>query len=126
MKSKVSFILLMVLVFLLGAVAGAVSLSLYKEYLKSAFLKANSQTFDFIGNFAEELNLDGEQAEKLRSIFDESRRRYVELSIATWPQYEKIRMETEQKIKDMLRDDQRVRYENFLRRFQPPPPPDSP
>jgi hypothetical protein len=125
MKSKASIILLVILVFILGGITGAVSLSLYQEYLKASFFKANSQPFDFIGNFAKELDLDEKQTETLRVIFDESRQRYIDLSIEMWPQYEKIRKETEQKIKDMLRDDQKARYEEFLKQFQPPPPPES-
>lgn len=121
MKSKASIVLVVILVFLLGGIAGAVCHSLYQEYLKAAFIKANSQTFDFIGNFAEELDLDAQQTETLKVIFDESRQHYIDLSMEIWPQYEKIRKETEQKIKDMLRDDQRARYEVFLKQFQPPP-----
>ena len=125
MKSKASIILLVILVFVLGGITGAVSLSLYQEYLKASFFKANSQPFDFIANFAKELDLDEKQTETLRVIFDESRQRYMNLSIQMWPQYEKIRKETEQKIKGMLRDDQKARYEEFLKQFQPPPLPES-
>lgn len=125
MKSKSSIVLVVILVFLLGGIAGAVSLSLYQEYLKAAFFKANSQPIDFIGNFAQELGLDDQQAEQLRAIFDESRQGYIDLSVKIWPEYEKIRKETEQKIKNMLREDQRKRYEDFLEKFQPPPMPQS-
>ena len=120
MKSKISIVLTAILVFLLGGIAGAVSHSLYQEYLKTAFLKANSQPFDFIGNFAKELNLDTQQAEALKAIFEESRQSYTELNVQIWPCYQEIGRETEQKIKDMLRDDQRARYEAFLKKFQPP------
>jgi len=123
MKSKSSIVLLVILVFVLGGIAGAVSHSLYLEYLKAAFLKASAQPFDFIGNFAKELNLDDQQTETLKAIFEESRQRYFELSIKIGPQYDEIRKETEQKIKDMLREDQRERYEEFLKQFQPPPLP---
>ena len=110
-----------ILVFLLGGIAGAVSHSLYQEYMKTAFFKANYQAFDFIGNFAKELNLDTQQAEALKAIFEESRQSYTELNVQVWPRYQEIGRETEQKIKDMLREDQRVLYEAFLKKFQPPP-----
>ena len=125
MKSKVSIILLVILVFLLGGITGAISLSLYQEYLRAAFFKANPQQFDFLGNFAKELELDGQQFETLKAILDESRQRYIGLAKEIGPQYYEIRKETEQKIRNMLRDDQRIRYEEFLKKFQPPPPPES-
>lgn len=80
---------------------------------------------DIVGSFAEELGLDEQQTEELRVIFDRSRERYIELSKQIWPQYEKIRKETEQQIKDMLNEDQRKRYEEFLSQFQGPPIPKS-
>ena len=94
--------------------------------MKAAFFKASSQQFDFLSNFAQELELDDQQIENLKIIFEESRQRYIQLSIKIGPQYEEIRKETEQKIKEMLRPDQRVRYEEFLKQFQPPPPPPEP
>jgi uncharacterized membrane protein len=125
MKSKASIILLTILIFLLGGIAGAVSHSLYQEYLKAAFFKANARPLDIVDGFAKEFNLDQRQVESLKIIFDESRKRNEELSRKVGPQYEKVWRETEQQIKNMLRDDQRARYEEFLRKFQPPMP-DSP
>jgi len=113
------------MIFLLGGIAGAVSHSLYQEYLRAAFLKAGPQPIDFLGNFAKEFDMDQQQTEELRAIFDDIRKSYIDLSIKIWPEYEKIRKETEQKIKDILREDQRARYEEFLKQFQPPDIPQS-
>ena len=126
MKSKTSIVLLGILVFLLGGIAGAVTHSLYQEYLKTAFIKATSQSMDIVGSLAKELELDAEQTESLRTIFEESRNRSIALSQELWPQYQAIYNETEQRIKDILREDQRVRYEKFLKQSQIPPIPDSP
>jgi hypothetical protein len=126
MKSKTTIILLGILVFLLGGIAGAVSHSLYQEYLRAAFIKATSQSMDIVGGLAKELDLDAEQTASLRAIFDESRDRSIALSQEVWPRYQSIYKDTEQKIKSILRDDQRVRYEEFLKQFQVPPPPESP
>jgi hypothetical protein len=126
MKSKVSIVLLVILIFLLGGITGAVCHSLYQEYLKAAFFKASSQPIDIVGGLAKELNLDAQQVESLKVIFDQSRQRSIELSQKIWPQYQDIWKETEQQIKDMLRDDQRTRYEEFLKKFQTPPIPESP
>jgi hypothetical protein len=121
MQSKVNVTLLGILIFVLGGIAGAVSHSLYQEYLKRAFFKSAPQPPDIVGGMARELGLDAAQTDSLRRIFEDSRQRYMDLSKQFWPQYEKIRIETDQQIKDMLRDDQKKRYENFLRKIQPPP-----
>ena len=126
MKSRATIVLLGIVVFLLGGIAGAVSHSLYQEYLKASFIKATSQSMDIVGGLAKELELDAEQTKSLRTIFDESRDRSIALSQEVWPRYQNIYNETEQKIKSILHDDQRVRYEEFLKQFQVPPPPDIP
>jgi uncharacterized membrane protein len=125
MKSKASIVLLGIVIFLLGAIAGAVSHSLYQEYLKAAFFKASSQPVDIVAGLAKDLELDAQQTESLRNIFDESIENSMALSQEIWPQYQTIYKETEQKIKDILREDQRARYEEFLRKFQVPPIPES-
>ncbi len=122
MKSRLWGILLGILIFILGAIAGAVAHILYQEHLKAAFFKAFEHPPDIVAGMARELQLDAAQTESLRKIFDESRQRYMDLSREIWPKYEAIRIETEQQIKNILREDQKILYENFLRRFQPPPP----
>ncbi len=125
MKSKTSIIILGILIFLLGGIAGAVSHSLYQQYLRTAFFKATSQSMDIVGSLARELDLDTEQTKSLRAIFDDSRNRGIALSQEVWPRYQAIYIETEQEIKKILREDQRMRYEEFLKQFQGPPVPDS-
>jgi uncharacterized membrane protein len=90
MKSRAAIVLLGILVFLLGGIAGAVSHSLYQEYLKASFIKATSQSMDIVGGLAKELDLDAEQTASLRAIFDESRDQSIALSQKVLPQYQSI------------------------------------
>ncbi len=122
MKSRLAVILLGILIFILGGIAGAVSHFFYQEHIKAPFFKAARQSPDIVGGMARELQLDAAQTESLRKIFDQSRKRFMDLSQQFWPQYETIRIETERQIKNILREDQKVRFENFLKKFQPPPP----
>jgi hypothetical protein len=121
MKPKASIVLLGILIFLLGGIAGAVSHYLYRQHLRATFIKASSQPPDIVGGLAKELKLDEPQKASLRVVFDESRQRYFALSKQFWPQYQTIRKETDQKIRDMLRDDQKVLFENFLKKIYAPP-----
>ena len=63
------------------------------------------------------------QKETLKTIFDESRKRYFDLGLEYLPHYKRIRDETDDQIKEMLRPDQKARYEEFLRKVYTPPKP---
>jgi uncharacterized membrane protein len=114
MKSKTSASLLLVLTFLLGGVAGAVSYSLYQNHVVAANSKYNNPR-DIVNVLAQNLSLDAKQKDTLKGIIDQSRDRYRVLSAQFRPQYETIRNETRQQIRQILREDQRARFEDFLK-----------
>jgi hypothetical protein len=121
MKSKVYVILLVILIFLLGGVAGFVGTNLYRDHMKQVALKAGRPRFDYVEALAKELKLDPEQKQSLRLIIDESRKRYKELGSEFKPKFELITNDSNQKITSILRDDQKTLFENFLtkiRQFQ--------
>ena len=144
MKSKLAVALLWILVFLLGGVAGAVSHYLYWTHLRP-FAPAGPPTLDDIVNgMGRELKLDSKQKESLKAIFEKSFQQYFELNKKFGPQYEAlnkqylpqfeeinrqyrpeweaIRNETDEKIKQILRPDQRAKYEDFLKKVYAPMP----
>ena len=124
MKSKLGVALLGVVIFLMDGIAGAVSHYLYSEHLKAINTPKIPTYQDITDGMARELMLDAQQKEALKLIFDKSRKRYFNLALEYRPFYEKIRIETEDQIKEILRPDQRMRYEEFLRKvYSPPKPP---
>jgi uncharacterized membrane protein len=124
MKSKLGIALLGIVIFLMGGIAGAISHYLYREHLKTISAPKIPTYQDIIDGMAQELMLDAQQKEALKFIFDRSRKRYFNLALEYRPYYEKIRVETEEQIKEILRPDQRMRYEEFLRKvYSPPKPP---
>jgi uncharacterized membrane protein len=123
MKSKISVALLGIAIFLMGGIAGAVSHYLYSEHQKIPNAPQIPTYQDILDGMAKELMLDDGQKETLKVIFDESRKLYFDLALEYRPHYEKIRNETDDKIKEMLRPDQRIRFEEFLRKVYTPPEP---
>jgi hypothetical protein len=123
MKSKLSIAFLGIVIFLMGGITGAISHYLYREYLKTAEAPKIPTYQDILDGMAEELKLDAQQKEAMSRIFDKSRKRYFNLALEYRPYYEKIRIETEDEIKKMLRPDQRMRYEEFLKKVYTPPQP---
>ncbi len=132
MKSKLSVALLWLLVFLLGGVSGAVSHYIYREHLKAPALAAPQVRGNVVERMAQELKLDAGQKELLKAIFDESRQKYRALNQEYRPQYEAInkqygpqaraiRNQTSDKIKQILRADQKELFEEFLKNIPSTP-----
>jgi Spy/CpxP family protein refolding chaperone len=127
MKSKLNVVLLGILIFVLGGVAGAVSYYIYRDHNKAAAAKTGTGPRDIVEGMARELNLDAQQKEKLRVIFGESRNRFQELNERFrplyenlnnqfWPQWQKIRDETDDQVRKILRPDQKAHFEEFLKK----------
>jgi hypothetical protein len=121
MKSKLGVILLGILVFLLGGIAGAVSRYLYCERMKVSVPKTIPRVEDVVERMAHILNLNAAQKTEIKVIIGESRDHYRELSRQFRPQYEKIVQESDNRIRTLLRDDQKPLFEEFIKKFKAPP-----
>jgi hypothetical protein len=115
------------LVFLLGGIAGAVSYNLYRQHTRP-------KPEDFINKLAKDLKkdlkLDAQQTESLKAIFNENFKRKQTLIQEFRPRFDVIRNETDEKIKSILRPDQKLLFEERLKKCRrpglPPPPPPPP
>ena len=137
MKSKLSVASLWILVFVLGGVSGAVSHYLYREHMKTPTPAGPPRSRDIVEGMARELNLDPQQRESLKAIFGQTRQQvhtlnqqfkpqYEALNQQYRPQFEAIRDETDEKIRQILRADQKSRFEAFLKKIHSAPPPRPP
>ena len=144
MKSKLGIILLWVLVFLLGGMAGAICQYLYHEHLQANAPVIPPRMMDPVEGLARALKMDADQKEKMRVIFGEFRKKWHELDTEFRPQFESInqqyrpqfeeinkqykprfdaiRMESDEKLKKILRPEQRTKFEDMLRKVYGPPP----
>jgi hypothetical protein len=115
MKSRTGAGILLLGVFVLGAVTGAVSHSLYKSHVEAASAKSRVKgSQKIVDDLALGLNLDPQQKEKLQVIISQSRDRYHALSVQFRPQYQVIRNETNQEIRQILREDQKAQFEKII------------
>ena len=114
MKYKTGAALLLVAVFLLGGITGGVTHNLYRDHVKAAGPRQPIRR-DGAEEFAQALNLDAKQKETLEAIFKQGREHYRALSQQFRPQYEALRNETHEQIRQILREDQKVRFEEFLK-----------
>jgi Spy/CpxP family protein refolding chaperone len=119
MKSKTSAALLLVAIFLLGGVAGGISHSLYQSHFVSAQPPRPRVpvSHDIVEDMAQHLKLDAKQKDLLKVIILGSREHYDTLSKQFRPQYEKIRSETNDAIREILRPDQQKQFQETLEKM---------
>lgn len=114
--------LLWTLIFVLGGISGWVGHCLYRNDTSAAQAKSLSKDQEFqkiMTTMTKELKLDAQQQKLLKDIFNESRMKYRGLSKQFRPQYEAIRNESDNKIRQMLRPEQKTRFEELLRPYRP-------
>ncbi len=123
MTDRPRAIFILVCIFLLGGIAGA-SVSYF--LLKSSM---NSRAPGFVGNappvrgpgrmqMGEWLQLTPEQEARFREIMAESRRKLGELQKEQMPKIEAIRTETNRKLLEILNQEQREKFQSFLKEWE--------
>jgi hypothetical protein len=117
MKTRTSATFYLLLAFSMGVVAGAIGFYLYHSHVRAAGPRGGAPTRppDIVEEMARDLKMDAPQKEQLRGIFSQSRERYKALSHQFQPQYQNIRNETNQAIRQILREDQKARFEQIIR-----------
>jgi uncharacterized membrane protein len=123
MKSKLGIALSWILVFLLGAIAGTVGHCLYTRQAKPAAAQMTPpKPGEILDKLADMLQLDAQQKESLKAIFANSRQKYQALHEEYKPRWEAIRDDGNEQIKQILRPDQKAKFEAFLEKVAAKPP----
>jgi uncharacterized membrane protein len=131
MKTKTSATLVLLLTFLLGGITGALGFYLYARRAGTVAGREGGRpsSHHLVEELAQALALDASQKAKLEAIVAESRERFRTLSQQVRPQYEEIRHQTRDRIRQVLREDQKPHLDEFFkeldrRRGNRPQPPD--
>ena len=109
--------MILIATFAMGCITGGVAHALYRSRIASRVSSSSAQTgpqgiTGVLGNY---LELDAAQKEELKNIVALSRERYRALSQQFAPQYDSIREDMRQQIRNMLRPAQQGKFEEFLR-----------
>ncbi len=123
MQSKLGVVLLGVSIFLLGGIAGGISHFLYCEKIeaKPAAPRTIRKVEDVAEDMARVLNLDAAQKAQVQGAIAEGRNSYRELWQRFRPQYETIVQESDNRIRSLLREDQKPLFEEYLRKIKSKP-----
>lgn len=111
-------VLLVILVLVLGIALGAVGTYLVTSHV----LAGPSQTLahnpaNTISMYTRDLNLNPEQQKQIESILSDTRARYADLHHKLDPEYEQVRQEGRQRIRELLTPEQRPKFEDLLRQM---------
>ena len=118
MKSRLGVALLGILIFLLGGIAGATSYYLYCGRQTATAPKAIPKVDEVVEWMARELNLDAQQKAEVKVILIDIRGRYRALWQEFRPRYEMLRKESDDRIRNILRENQKPLFEEFLRKLR--------
>ncbi len=115
--------LLILAVFALGAVSGAVIKDVYDTRSRSAFPGQAERGGRGVGpesfqRFEEFLELDADQRARLDAILEASGESYRALRAETRPMYQDIREQSMAEIRAILTDEQAARYDEWIRRIE--------
>ncbi len=117
MKSKTGAALFLTVMFAFGLVAGSLGHYLFQKSVAAVEnRRQNSRNAEhhLADEMAQGLDMDAAQKEQLKEIIGRSRERYRALSKQFRPQYDSIREQTRQEIRQILRDDQKARFEEIV------------
>lgn len=110
--------------FLLGVVVGAVGLYLYAWY--GGHWRRPAGRGQFVQDLTRQLKLTDQQASQLSQIMSDSRKKYDQLHGQVRPQFEALRDETDNQIRQILTPEQLPKFNELVRQWRahgPPPPP---
>jgi len=105
-----------ILTFVLGAVVGVVGFYLYAWYGGHWHRQVDRR--EFVQDLKRELKLDDQQVTQLTQIMSESRKNYDQLHSQIRPQFDALRDETDNQIRQVLRPDQVSRFNELVREWR--------
>ncbi len=111
-------ILLVLVVFVLGIALGGVGIYVVTARVQAARAQATAHTpANTMAMFTRDLNLTPEQQTQIQAIISDTRAHYAELHDKFDPEYERVRHEGRQRIREVLTADQRPKFEDLLRQM---------
>ena len=110
--------LLVFLVFVLGIALGGVGMYVLTTRVLAARLQPTQRRpANAMAKFTRDLNLTTDQQKQIEAIFADTRARYAALHDKSDPEYERVRQEGRERIRETLTTEQRPKFEDLLRQM---------
>lgn len=116
--SRKAFLIVLVL-FVLGIALGSVGTYLVTIRVQAARLQTAParNPGHTMAMFTRDLNLNPDQQSQIQAILNDTRARYAELHEKLDPEYEQVRQQGRDRIRQVLTPDQRPKFEELLRQM---------
>jgi len=117
-KKRGEAAVLVVIVFLLGALLGGVGNHLWGESVwGKQMMPAQPTKGQIVSNLTKELQLTPDQQTQLGVIVDDTRAQWRTLYTTIEPRHEEIRQQSRDRIRAILTPDQKPKFEEFMKRI---------
>ena len=118
-KGNLKAFMLVFAVFALGIALGSVSTYMVSTRVHAARPQASlaHNPAGTMALFTRDLNLNADQQKQIEAIFNDTRARYQALHERLDPEYEQVRQQGREKIRQILTPEQRPKLEDLLRRI---------
>ena len=114
-QAKAKIWLVLVAVFVLGAVTGGALTGLYRSRASGAGREGRERAMkDRFEKMRQELNLTDQQTTQVRAILDETRNEYKTLREELRPRFEEPRLKARAKIRALLNPDQQKKFDTLV------------
>ena len=112
-------VLLVLVLFILGLALGSVGTYLVTTRVLAARPQATlaHNPGHTMAMFTRDLNLNPDQQSQIQAILNDTRARYAELHQKLDPEYEQVRHEGRERIRQVLPPEQRPKFEDLLRQI---------
>ncbi len=105
-----------VLTLLLGVAVGAVGMFLYAWY--GGHWHRPMTRHDFVKYLSHQLKLDSNQIDQVTQILDASSKKFDDLRAQARPQFDALRQQTDDQIRQVLRPDQAQKFDDVIHKWQ--------
>ena len=115
-QAKAKIWLVLVAVFVLGAVTGGALTGLYRSRASSGASREGRERAmkDRFEKMRQELNLTDQQTTQVRAILDETRNEYKALREELRPRFDEPRLKARAKIRALLNSDQQKKFDTLV------------
>ncbi len=111
---------LLILVFVLGVAIGAAGITIFNTRVYGDLRKATQQqpstTTRTVARINQDLNLSTDQQKQLAQILDGMQAGYNNIRQQMTPQFEQVRQQGREQIRQILTGDQRPKFEEYLQK----------
>ena len=109
--------LLIIAVFALGIGLGAAGLSVWNSRVLAARPQAARTAASTTAMFTKDLNLNSDQQSQISTILNQMREQYAAIHAKADPEYDQVRQQARDRIRQILTADQRPQFEDLLGRM---------